>query len=158
MDENRASSWEDDPHPNAKKGMPLGLKVAIGCLVLFGLGGLGCVGLGLMCTQAAEVVIESQVEPQLRKNAVIREHIGVLEEVDWKMIETGSTGDDDSMVFRVKGSKASGSVLVEVEPAGNQFELLAGTLTLDSGEEHDLFPDGERPELRDRVEASPQLE
>ena len=115
--------------------------VVVGVLMVFMT--LCCGGVGLI-SYFVLTLIGDEVEGDLRDNPVIAEHIGTIQsfELDWggSFVEEE---DDDTFVFRIRGSKASGIVTVFCDNTGNAeiVEVLSGTLQVDSGETYDLFPE-----------------
>ena len=119
------------------------------CLIL-GLIGGGFVALMLLCggccffgMQVGFDELETQVVSDLSGNPVVDEHLDNIESAEldfWKSVEQQQTQGGDAWVFRVTGSKASGTLYVDGLEPGNQFSTItAGELELDSGETYDLF-------------------
>lgn len=112
--------------------------------LLFAFLGGGTMLLLIVCGGAVYfgLSIESeQLKQSLRENPVVQEHLGTVKEVSLDMVKTAAEEDDETFVYRVKGSKASGHITgVTVENDDGKFEFISGELELDSGAKFDLFP------------------
>ncbi len=142
-------SFADDPLLHNQFSAPRRKRTSTGCIVVVVVGvflvlmTVCCGGVGLV-SYFGLTLITDEVEGDLRDNPVIAEHIGSIQsfEMDWggSFVEEE---DDDTFVFRIRGSKASGIVTVVCEDTGNAeiAEVVSGTLQVDSGETYDLFPE-----------------
>ena len=89
-------------------------------------------------------VFASEVESDLHDNPVIVEHLGRIEEFEIDLTASITTEGADDFVFRARGTKGAGLISVTcVTNDDGVEEVIAGTIQLDSGETHDLFPDEE---------------
>ncbi len=89
-------------------------------------------------------VFSSEVESDLHDNPVIVEHLGRIEEFEIDLTASITTEGADDFVFRARGTKGAGLISVTcVTNDDGVEEVIAGTIQLDSGETHDLFPDEE---------------
>lgn len=101
----------------------------------------GCVGLMMFGFN----VIEQEVTAQLKSDPVVQEHLGEVQSVEFDFMQSieetqaRGGGDDESLVFHVKGTKGTGDVIgrTETGPDG-QERLTNGILRLPSGEEFEL--------------------
>ena len=143
-------SFADDPLLHDQFPVQRRKRTSTGCVIMVVVG-VFLVLVTLCCGGGGAVVyfglnlIEEEVEGDLRDNPVIAEHIGSIQsfEMDWggSFVEEE---DDDTFVFRIRGSKASGIITVVCDNTGSAeiSEVLSGTLQVDSGETYDLFPEG----------------
>ncbi len=89
-------------------------------------------------------VFASEVEADLRDNPVIVEHLGRIEEFEVDISASITTEGADDFVFRARGTKGAGLIRATcVTNYDGVEEVTAGTIQLDSGETHDLFPEKE---------------
>ncbi len=89
------------------------------------------------------VVFSSQARAALQADPVIREHLGTIRDMSTDFIATGRAGGSDEFVFRVEGSRASGTVRGHFISDGPDNEILAdGLLTLADGRQFAL-PSGD---------------
>jgi|GEM_PF-1285428 hypothetical protein len=107
---------------------------AFACLLCCGLFGLVYVGFN---------VIESELTPQLQRDPVVQEHLGEVKSVEFDFMksvsESEKSGDSDTLVFHVEGSKGSGDVIGRTVTGEDGAERLeGGILRLPSGEEFQL--------------------
>jgi predicted dehydrogenase len=100
----------------------------------------GCFGLMLFGFN----VIEEELTTQLRKDPVVQERIGEVESVEFDFMKSidetqKEGGDDEALVFEIKGSKGSGTVIGRTETGPDGAErMTGGILRLPSGEEFQL--------------------
>ncbi len=86
-------------------------------------------------------VFASEVESDLHDNPVIVEHLGRIEEFEIDLTASITTEGADDFVFRARGTKGAGLISATcVTNDDGVEEVIAGTIQLDSGETHDLFP------------------
>lgn len=112
--------------------------VAIGILFVSGAFFVGKMGLDLMA---------EQVRTEVQDNPVILEHVGEIEEIETDLGASANEAGANVFVFDVVGSMGSGRLTVNtVTVSAEREEVNWGRLRLESGEEHDLFPDqGPKP-------------
>ena len=98
-----------------------------------------CCGGGLLLMNVGAGVIAADIERQLRDHPQIRESLGELESVEVNWGHTIALGDDNSVVYDVKGSIGSGEITVNsiTGDDGNE-EIIWATLRLSNGEEIEL--------------------
>lgn len=140
-------SFDDDafarrsPEPEKSKNTCLILGIIGGGFVAFLLVCGGCCFLGF---QASFEQIEQQIASNLDGNPVVDEHLGSIESAELELIATAErqqTEGSDAWVFRLNGSKASGTVFIDGLVPGDQFTPISeAQLELDNGEVYDLFP------------------
>jgi len=111
----------------------LGGGVVMG-VVCCGLIGLMFVGFNL---------IEQELTTQIQRDPVVQEHIGEVENVEFDFMksvtETERSGDNDTMVFHVEGTKGSGDIIGRSVTGDDGVEHLeGGVLRMPSGEEFQL--------------------
>jgi len=141
-------SFADEPFPNHQFPVQHRKRSSTGCIIVVIVGvfmvlaTLCCGGLGFLAYFGLDMMSD-EVESDLRDNPVIAEHIGSIQsfEMDWggSFVEEE---DEDTFVFRIRGSKASGIVTVLCDTDSAEIaEVVSGTLQVDSGETYDLFPE-----------------
>lgn len=122
------------------------------CLVLsivFGVIGGGFLLCGGACLLGGNWVageITGSVRESLAENPVIDEHIGDVQSFEMEKLATLDHEDEDVFIFRVEGSKGSGTITATCltgDDGGHQ--AYSGELVMDSGDRFDLFPDGVNP-------------
>lgn len=142
-------SFADKPFPNDQFTVQPRKRNSMGCVIVVVVGvfmvlvTLCCSGLGFLAYFGLDMMT-GEVESDLRDNPVIAEQIGSIQsfEMDWggSFIEEE---DDDTFVFRIRGSKASGIVTVVCDTDNAEIaDVVSGTLQVDSGETFDMFPEG----------------
>jgi hypothetical protein len=86
-------------------------------------------------------LIEQEVRQDLAGNAVLLEHLGGVEELALEFAKSEALAGENDFAFRVRGPKGGGLVNATVLTGEDGLEhVTRGTLTLDGGETHDLFP------------------
>lgn len=113
--------------------------------------GLGVVGGGVLlvcCGGAASVfvfgtrVMGKQVAEALRDNPVIREHIGEIQSCDVDFTASAAQEGQDTMVFNVKGSKGSGTLIADTDSSDPDSETVrSAKLRLPDGREFIVIPE-----------------
>ncbi len=106
------------------------------------------IGCGAMIVIAVVVVaflgwnlFSDQAKDALATNPVIQEHIGEVRSISVDLEGTGDAPGGDVFVFRIEGSRTSGTVTAEfVTVDADTEEIRSGTLELDSGETYPLVP------------------
>ena len=140
-------SFADEPLLSDQFSVQRRKRTSMGCIIVVIVGvfmvlvTLCCGGLGFLAYFYLEMTA-GEVESDLRDNPVIAEHIGSIQsfEMDWggSFVEE----DEDTFVFRIRGSQASGIVTVLCDTDDAEIaEVVSGTLQVDSGETYDLFPE-----------------
>lgn len=133
------------------------------CLLvsLIGLGGgvvLLCCGGGTGLIWFGLNVATTEIENQLRENAVLKEHVGEIESFTMNFIRTGEIDREDHLVFDVKGSKARGEVEVDLSGDDSRF-VNSAVLRLRDGTEIPLIPEAEEsPSEEKPAEETPNAE
>jgi hypothetical protein len=110
----------------------------LGALVLVCGGGL------FLVMRAAMQELGRQVAAELRANPVLEHHVGTVESFDMALGESIANDDEDVFVFRVKGSKATGTVTAKCVSLDGATERVAwAKLRLESGKVVDLVREGD---------------
>ena len=141
-------SFANEPLLNDQFPVQRRKRTSTGCIIVVIVGvfmvlvTLCCGGLGFLAYFGLDMMA-GEVESDLRDNPVIAEHIGSIQsfEMDWggSFVEEE---DEDTFVFRIRGSKASGIVTVVCDTDDAEIaEVVSGTLQVDSGETYGLFPE-----------------
>ncbi|MBI1347309.1 hypothetical protein GC163_13600 [bacterium] len=85
-------------------------------------------------------VFNDEMKAQVKDNPVLIEHIGELESMSINFVKTGEVNSEDTIVYDVKGSKASGTLAVEHTQNGDgDILVISATLTLADGQTFELF-------------------
>ncbi len=113
-------------------------------LILIGCG--GCLGVvvvaAVVVTYLGWNIFSDQAKDALAANPVVQEHLGEVHSISVDLEATGDAEGSDVFVFRVEGSRASGTVTAEFITVDDATEELgSGTLVLDSGETYPLLPE-----------------
>ena len=141
-------SFADEQFLNDQFPVQRRKRTSMGCIIVIIVGlfivlvTLCCGGLGLLAYFGFGMMTD-EVESDLRDNPVIAEQIGSIQsfEMHWggSFVEEE---DEDTYVFSIRGSKASGIVTVLCDTDSAEIaEVVSGTLQVDSGETYDLFPE-----------------
>lgn len=86
-------------------------------------------------------VITTEIEDQLRDNPKVQEHVGEISEFTMDWSRSFATADDDTYVYRVKGTKGGGKVTVkQITNDDGDEEIVSADLRLDSGKTVQLVP------------------
>lgn len=138
--------------PYAPPMSPPQQQEASGCscltLSLVGLGVivLACCGMGgggWFVWQNFTATLKAEVQ----KVPAVQEHIGEIEEFEVNFMEAGQIMEKEKdkpqnvQVYKVKGSKGSGTVVVRIVQAGKDIRIDDGELRMDSGETYELNPE-----------------
>jgi hypothetical protein len=86
-------------------------------------------------------IITTDIEDQLADNPILREQVGEIESFEMDWTRTFADEDDDTYVYRVRGSDGEGRITVKHitnEDGGEQ--ILSAELRMSSGETFDLMP------------------
>jgi hypothetical protein len=115
--------------------------------ILLGLGGVGalvccgCAGFGLFAFTKGTQMFAENLKTKLNADPVAKEHLGTIDSVELDLMETAKVAKDhpgrNIMLFRVKGSKASGNVIGD-SPKPGQDSISNATLVLPDGQELQL--------------------
>jgi hypothetical protein len=81
--------------------------------------------------------LHEEAESALGRNAVIREHIGMIKDLDPNYTEFEP---DKSLSYMIEGSKGFGKVRFKASPSNREFRIQSGTLEMSTGEVHELIP------------------
>lgn len=100
---------------------------------LFALGALACCGVGYYGVTVFQSELSKQFRQQIEDSPEIAEHIGQIESLQMRFIDSAASGDDDEMIFDISGSKGSGQVMVDVSAASSSQPEGAFVLVLDDG-------------------------
>ncbi|MFN3964926.1 MAG: hypothetical protein ACK4JC_05845 [Silanimonas lenta] len=122
------------PAPTAARPRRLWPWVLGGCLVLVLLAVAALVALGWFgMKMVGETTRQAVAEVPL-----VQEHFGRVEDVGMDfggIVEAGQAGQQ-AMVFRLRGEKGEGRLVITADPASGEFR--SATLTLPNGEVHEL--------------------
>jgi hypothetical protein len=124
------------PHPSDRRYAFLaGVAVAV-----VALGGLLVLGLFVLVFGVGGSLIETQVGADLEDNPVLAEHVGEGRTFDIEWIQSGMHPDNDTFVFRVRGSKGTGLLIAKcITVDGDHEDVTEGTIQV-GGRRYDLFP------------------
>jgi hypothetical protein len=104
------------------------------------LGGLLVAGFLVLVFGVGGNLIATQVGADLEDNPVLAEHVGDGRTYDIEWIQSGMHPDNDTFVFRVKGSKGSGLLTAKcITVDADHEDVTEGTIQV-GGRTHDLFP------------------
>jgi hypothetical protein len=104
-------------------------------------------GLAVFGVRFAMAIFAEQVRVELQDNPVLRAHLGEPEKFELDWVGTGADSREDVYVFRVRGTQGRGRVSAAcVTVDADREQVTSGSLRLESGEEYDLFPEGEEVE------------
>jgi len=124
------------PSPSSGKTSTVVL-IVVGAVVVL------AVGLGFLVVWGLNLVSE-QVKADIQDNPVILEHIGRIESIEFEVVATGAAQGDDTLVFKLTGTKGEGVPTADVITVDDEHEeVRSGTLRLASGETVDLFPEAD---------------
>lgn len=86
-------------------------------------------------------VLTEEVAGQLRDNPKFREHIGELQTMNIDVTRTTAADDDDTFIYRVKGSKGVGVITVKhiTDDEGNE-QIVEASLRLPDGQQVQIVP------------------
>jgi hypothetical protein len=128
--------------PRRKSG---GKGCLIGCSIAGVLGLLVCCGGGAMMIPFGISILTSDYQQQLAGNPVIVEHIGEIEslEMSWSATfeeaqKSDGQGSAAPIAFEVKGSKGSGTLLIQQDQSGGGGGIKSATLVLPDGTRHPI--------------------
>lgn len=105
---------------------------------------VSCVVAALMAAVTGLVIFAiniflDQAKEEISENLVLQSHVGEIESIDFELMKTADAGGDDTFVFTVTGSKASGLVFADfVTLETEEEEMRNGTLTLEDGTSYSL--------------------
>ena len=106
-----------------------------------GVGGLfflGCCGLGGVMLLAFSMITE-EVKVQVRDHSVIQEHIGEIESFSVMYGASLASGDDDTFMYEIQGTRGSGELTVRSVTDGNGNEIVtSASLRTSQGTTHAL--------------------
>jgi hypothetical protein len=85
--------------------------------------------------------LERQVADELRDNPRLVAEVGEVQSMDMDVIASGNIDDNDTFVYRVRGTKASGQLTVKhiTDDAWNE-KVVEATLKLNTGTEVQIVP------------------
>ena len=139
----------DDPQGDPAAGQNSGPKRSgnkgcmIGCVVAGLVSLVVCCGGGILITQYGVSMLASEYERQLAGNPVIVEHIGEIESLEpsWSATiqeaqNADPPGQQTSFAFEVKGSKGSGTLLVQQDKSGDGTGIASAALVMPDGTRH----------------------
>ncbi len=128
------SGTKSPERESSRKGIPLAVKIAVPCwLLLIGVGTVGIWGWNIFVDQAKVAI---------GRNPIALQHIGDIQKIESDFLATGEAEDVDTFVFRVQGTKGSGTVTAQfVSVDTGMEEIVSGTLRLASGETYRLIPE-----------------
>jgi hypothetical protein len=110
-------------------------------LVVLALSLLVCCGGGYFVTRFGMSMLTSEIEDQLRDNPLLRDKIGDVQSFEMDWVRSFRDQQDDTFVYRVKGTKGEGEVTVRhVTNDEGDEEILSATLRLPNGERVELVP------------------
>jgi hypothetical protein len=119
---------------------------SVGCwivaiLLSFGFLVLVCGGGGVWLFRIGLQVLSSQIEDELAGNPVLVEQIGDIESFEVDFARSVRHEDSDTFVYRVRGSKGNGRVVVkQATEADGTVRILSAELHMSSGEVFNLMP------------------
>ena len=124
-------AWGGAPKraPAGKKKLWIGLGIgaaALGCLTCVG-GGIALMVLGLH-------LVSEQLEEQLRPIPALQAEVGEVQEVETEWARSFQEADDDTLVYRVTGSKGSVLVRLRSEDEDGVERIRWAEMELPSGE------------------------
>ena len=107
--------------------------------VLAVVGGLVCCGGGYFLFNAATDLVAEAAAQELKKNPVVKEHIGNIESLEINLRESAKQNQETEgvvFVFDIKGDKGSGKIVVVPGENENEFESI--NLVMDDGTTHEI--------------------
>ncbi len=128
LEESLEADGAPEPRKKSATGPWIAIGVGLGCLLA-----LTCLGGGTALVVVGLGMVTEQVEQELEDNAILREHLGTIEEFDiaWSR---SSQEPGDVFVYEVRGSLGSGHVRCESLSHEDREEILWAELILPSGE------------------------
>lgn len=130
---------------SGRQGLAQSGRVGLGCVVIVVLV-LAAIGAAVYFIGKAGVdIIAEQVKVDIRDNPVILEHLGNLQTLELDLKATAAASGEDVYVFQATGTKGKGEIRATVVTVSDTERVKEGTLRLESGATHDLFPGGRRP-------------
>ena len=86
-------------------------------------------------------VVTAEVADQLRDNPKFREHIGELETMNIDWAASAATDDEDTFIYKVKGSKGSGTVTAKhITDDDDNEQIVEASLRLSDGKQVQIVP------------------
>jgi hypothetical protein len=113
--------------------------VAIVFASVAGIGALFVACCGGLVYFAMDTMVASQVAEDLRDNAVVQEHVGVIRDTSFDF-GASVAAPQGEYVIDVVGTKGNGRLRVTTIDQSGQEHVISGTLETPDGERYDLFP------------------
>ena len=83
-------------------------------------------------------LFEEQAQAALQADPVVQAQIGQIREMEVQLVATGNAEGSDEFVFKLEGSRGSGTVLAEFSSKADSEEILGGELIMEDGSKHAL--------------------
>lgn len=130
------------PYPQQRgSNVWLWVLAAVGSIFLIGM--VVCCGAGYFLVDAGKKMIADGAAQELRDNPIVQEHIGEIDEIEidfGEVISNAQDQDEDDLsitfVFRVKGSKGSGKILMRQDDGDEA--IASAQLVMDDGTQYEL--------------------
>lgn len=151
----------DDPHLLPPDPEPRGSRIPLIFFMVFAIVGVGLVAMVGYLGFSTWNDIHQQVHEALEANEVVTEHLGSIVSVEFDVSSTNAEPGENTFVFEVEGTRATGRVSVDLITIDADTELLVGgTLRVDDGRTfplgaswnregpvpEELLPEGAAPE------------
>jgi hypothetical protein len=118
-------------------------KIGAGCLITVVVVIAVLAGGGYWAFKAGTGMLAEQTKVAVRDNPVILEHIGNIEDITLDLKATAAAGEEEFMVFQLKGSKGSGELKVNIKQVSDEAVAISqGTLRMEDGKTYELVPGG----------------
>lgn len=109
------------------------------------LGVLVCCGGGLGLVYWGQSTVAPQIVAQVRDQPAIREHIGEVQSCNWNASASLDEDDPDTLVFEIRGSHGSGTLITRSETTDDGERVVAARLILPDGREVTVIPEPREP-------------
>lgn len=83
-------------------------------------------------------LFEDQAQAALQADPVVQAHIGQIREMELELVATGNAKGSDEFVFKLEGSRGSGTVIAELSSTVDSEDIRDGELTMADGTRYAL--------------------
>ncbi len=139
--ETTPSNQASGPGQPQKKGSKAWIWI-IGIIGVVGLvGAIACCGGGYALFNLGTGMLAEAFKQQLDGNPVIEEQIGQIESLEMNLSKTAQQGQNSNgerIAFDIKGSKASGTILIKQDKSGDGTGIESAELILADGSRFDV--------------------
>lgn len=146
-DQNDQGDAQSSAPAKSRKGCLIGCSIAGILALLVCCGGVVLLmrGGGQMLADFMNTALSSEYQRQLAGNPVIVEHIGEIVSLDFDLSTTfeeaqksAERGEETHWVFKIEGSKGSGTLIVQQDTSGGGTDIKSATLVMPDGTRHSI--------------------